>query len=151
MIQTTRRSMARLALAAGLLLPVLGTLGACATGGSGPTARERVVIQVSDGDPAKWNLALNVAGNVQQAFGKDKVDVAIVAYGPGIGMLKAMAPTEARVTGAMSQGVSVLACENTMRNSKLVKADMNPGISYVAAGVVEIMRLQREGWAYMRP
>jgi intracellular sulfur oxidation DsrE/DsrF family protein len=151
MIQTTKRSTVRFLLTAALAVPLLGTLGACASGGPGPTARERVVIQVSDGDPAKWNLALNVAGNVQQAFGKDKVDVAIVAYGPGIGMLKAMAPVEARVSGAAAQGVQVLACENTMRREKLVKADMNPGIRYVQAGVIEIMRLQREGWAYVRP
>lgn len=143
--------MARFALTAALAVPLLGGLGACATGGGGMAAREKVVIQVSDAEPAKWNLALNVAGNVQQAYGKDKVDVVIVAYGPGINMLKAMAPTEARVSGAAAQGVQVLACENTMRNSKLDKADMHPGIKYVPAGVVEIMRLQREGWAYVRP
>lgn len=150
-MQTMRRSMTRLALTAALAVPLLGGLGACATAGGGLAGREKVVIQVSDGEPAKWNLALNVAGNVQQAYGKDNVDIVIVAYGPGINMLKAMAPTEARVSGAAAQGVQVLACENTMRNSKLDKADMHPGIKYVPAGVVEIMRLQREGWAYVRP
>ena len=48
----------------------------------------KVVFQVSDADPAKWNLALNNARNVQQDLGSDKVAIEIVAYGPGIGMLK---------------------------------------------------------------
>jgi len=50
--------------------------------------KERLVIQVSDADAGKWNLALNNANNVQHAFGAKKVAIEIVAYGPGIGMLK---------------------------------------------------------------
>jgi intracellular sulfur oxidation DsrE/DsrF family protein len=38
-----------------------------------------------------------------------------------------------------------------MRNTKTTKADMYAGISYVDAGVVHIMKRQREGWAYVRP
>jgi intracellular sulfur oxidation DsrE/DsrF family protein len=38
-----------------------------------------------------------------------------------------------------------------MRNQKLVRADMHPGVSYVPAGVVQIIRRQQEGWAYLRP
>src|SRR5439155_26532529 len=48
----------------------------------------KVVIQVSDGDQAKWNLALNNARNIQADLGAANVDIEIVAYGPGIGMLK---------------------------------------------------------------
>jgi len=46
------------------------------------------VIQVSDGDQSKWNLALNNARNIQTDLGVANVDIEIVAYGPGIGMLK---------------------------------------------------------------
>ena len=45
-------------------------------------------MQVSDGDAAKWNLALNNANNLQADLGAANVDIEIVAYGPGIGMLK---------------------------------------------------------------
>jgi len=48
--------------------------------------RHKLVIQVSENDPAVWNLALNNAENVQEALGKDKVDIEIVAYGPGLNM-----------------------------------------------------------------
>ena len=41
-------------------------------------AREKVVFQVSDSVPGKWNLALNNARNLQEALGKDNVDVEIV-------------------------------------------------------------------------
>jgi uncharacterized protein len=111
----------------------------------------KVVFQVSDGDPAKWNLALNNVRNVQQDLGKEKVAVEIVAYGPGIGMLKMDSSVASRIADALGAGVSVVACENTMKGQKLVRDDMLPRIGYVEAGVVELMKRQQEGWAYIRP
>lgn len=110
-----------------------------------------VVFQVSDNDPAKWNLALNNARNVKQEFGDKPVQIEIVAYGPGIGMLKADSPTANRVSEAIASGVQVVACQNTMKGQKLTPADMNPTVGYVPAGVVELMKRQQQGWAYIRP
>ena len=114
-------------------------------------SRARVVMQVSDNDPAKWNLALNNAKNIQTDLGASNVDIEIVAYGPGINMLKADSVVGNRVGEAMGAGVKVLACENTMRNNKLAKDDMLPKVGYVDAGVVELMQKQQQGWAYIRP
>jgi len=113
--------------------------------------RHKLVLQVSDADPAKWNLALNNARNVQEDLGKDNVEVEIVAYGPGLGMLKGDSKVAARLAQALDNNVGLMACENTMHNTKTVRADMYAGIGYVDAGVVHIMKRQREGWAYVRP
>ncbi|MGH8804802.1 MAG: DsrE family protein [Polaromonas sp.] len=113
--------------------------------------RHKIVIQVSDNDPARWSLALNNAKNLQDDVGAANVDIEIVAYGPGIAMLKLDSPSGARIADAMKANVTVLACENTMRGQKLTKDDMLTGISYVPAGVTEIMKRQGEGWAYLRP
>jgi uncharacterized protein len=123
----------------------------CATAQPSAAQRSKVVIQVSDNDPAKWTLALNNAKNVQTDLGAANVDIEIVAYGPGIAMLKLESPVAARIGEASSAGVIVDACENTMRNQKLTKADMLNGIAYVPAGVVEIIQKQQLGWAYLRP
>ena len=116
-----------------------------------PVAKQRLVLQVSDAEPGKWKLALSNARNVQQDLGAQNVEIEIVAYGPGIGMLLAESEASGGVIQAMTDGVKVVACENTMRNQKLKREDMQGGISYVGAGVVEIMQKQREGWAYIRP
>ena len=108
-------------------------------------------MQVSDADPGKWNLALNNARNLQADLGAANVEIEIVAYGPGIGMLKADSVVGNRIGEALGSGVKVAACENTMRGQKLAKSDMLSGISYVGAGVVEIMQRQQQGWAYLRP
>lgn len=134
----------------GLAAPFLIAARAQGTGATGQK-RHKIVIQVSDNDPAKWNLALNNARNLQEDVGAANVDIAIVAYGPGIAMLKLESPTGARVADAMKANVRVVACENTLRGQKLTKDDMLAGISYVPAGVTEIMTKQGEGWAYLRP
>jgi intracellular sulfur oxidation DsrE/DsrF family protein len=130
--------------------PFLIAAHAQTTGATGQK-RHKIVIQVSDSDPAKWNLALNNAKNLQDDVGATNVDIEIVAYGPGIAMLRLESPAGARVADAMQAKVKVLACENTMRSQKLSQDDMLPAIGYVPAGATEIMTKQSEGWAYLRP
>ncbi len=136
----------------GALLGGVMMMGALALPVSSLAAEpSRMVIQVSSNDPATWNLALNNARNVQKDVGKDKVELEIVVYGPGINMLKAESEVSNRVIEAIDSGVQVVACENTMRNLKLGKEDMNARVGYVASGVVEILRRQQQGYAYLRP
>ena len=56
-----------------------------------------------------------------------------------------------RIAAALAAGVAVVACENTMKAQKLARDDMLPQISYVPAGVTELMKRQKEGYAYIRP
>lgn len=113
--------------------------------------KERVVLQVSDADPKTWNQALNVIENLQQEFGKDKVNIELVAFGMGIGILKLDSVAGNRVQEAAQNGAQILACENTMRRQKLTKDDMQPNIAYVPGGVIEIIARQRQGWVALRP
>jgi len=137
-------------LAAALVLSLsLASLNVAATDMS--AAKEKLVIQVSDADTGKWNLALNNAKNVQQAFGADKVAIEIVTYGPGIGMLKLDSAVANRIDESKKAGIEIVACQNTMKNMKLTADDMLPNTSYVPSGVVELINKQKEGYAYIRP
>ncbi|HEX3098600.1 MAG TPA: DsrE family protein [Usitatibacter sp.] len=149
----TRRLLASVGAAFALLLSAgcasLDHSGqATAAKAAGP---QRVVMQVSDNDPGKWNLAFNNARNIQSDLGAKNVEIEIVAYGPGIAMLKGGSAVAPRIDEATLAGVKVVACENTMHAQKLARSDMVSGIDYVSAGVVEIMKRQQEGWSYIRP
>jgi intracellular sulfur oxidation DsrE/DsrF family protein len=111
----------------------------------------KAVMQVSDNDYNKWTLALGNARNAQSELGAANVELEIVVYGPGIGMLKSDSPVGQRVADAIEAGVRIVACQNTMKNANLVPADMLPDIGYVPAGVVELMVKQQQGYAYIRP
>lgn len=113
--------------------------------------KQKVVFQVSAGDPKIWNLTLNNAKNVQQELGAKNVDIEIVAYGPGIGMLKFDSAVANRIDEAVAEGVKVVACENTMKAQKLGRDDMLSSTGFVPAGVIELMKKQKEGYAYIRP
>ena len=118
-------------------------------------AKTGVTIQVSDDSQKTWNQALNVAKNMQSAYGKDKVDIEVVVFGMGAGMgagmLKLESPLGNRIDEALGSGVKVLMCENTMKGQKLTKDDMQPKIGFVPSGAVEIVERQKQGWGTLRP
>ncbi len=113
--------------------------------------RQQLLIQVSDADPARWNMALNNAKNVQDELGAANIDIEIVTFGPGVNMLKFDSVANSRVSEAMKAGIQMVVCENTLRNLKMSKTDMIAGAGFANAGVVHIMRRQSEGWIYVRP
>jgi uncharacterized protein len=134
-----------------LAFAMLATAASIAPTHAQQPVRPKVVVQMSEADPAKWNLALNNVRNLQADLGAANIDIELVAYGPGIGMLKADSPVGNRVDEALGAGVKVLACENTMRGAKLTPTDMLGKVGYVPSGVVEITQKQMQGWAYLRP
>ncbi|MDQ6638432.1 MAG: DsrE family protein [Pseudomonadota bacterium] len=112
--------------------------------------RNRALFQVSDNDPARWNLVLNNIANLKEGVASEGAEIELVAYGPGVNMLKADSPVKHRIADALKAGVKVNACQNTMNGMKLAPADMLPEIGYVPSGVVEVMKKQQQGWAYIR-
>ena len=112
--------------------------------------KNRALFQVTDNDPARWNMILNNMTNLREGVGSEGAEIELVAYGPGIAMLKADSTVKARIADALKSGVKINACQNTMSGMKLTPAEMLPDIGYVPAGVVEVMRKQQQGWAYIR-
>jgi intracellular sulfur oxidation DsrE/DsrF family protein len=112
--------------------------------------RNRALFQVTDNDPARWNMILNNMVNLREGVAGEGVEIELVAYGPGVTMLKADSAVKHRVADALKSGVAVNACQNTMNGMKLTPQDMLPDIGYVPSGVVEVMKKQQQGWAYIR-
>ncbi len=117
-------------------------------------AKHKLVIQVSTDDARTQKIALNNAVNVQKEYGIDNVDVEIVAYGPGLGLLTQKSPEAKRIQSLAMQNIRFSACGNTMSAIKR-KTGQNPqlvdGVKVVPAGVGRIMELQEQGYAYIRP
>lgn len=134
-----------------------------AAGVQAPHAADRkihhVAIQVSVNDPAVMNLALNNAVNVAQDYGAkgEEVEIEIVAYGPGLHMLRDdTSPVKARVKsmGESMPNLAFSACGNTQKNMQKAEGKEIPLVSQakvVPAGVIRLMELQEKGWSYIRP
>ncbi len=119
-----------------------------------PFAENKFVLQISDMDPAKQTLVLNVAGNIIKHYGQDQADVEIVAFGPGLRLLFEDNANTGRIHGLTSSGVRFAACKNTIANmsAKLGKqVALNEHATPVAGGVVRIKELTDQGYLLIKP
>lgn len=118
-------------------------------------AEKKVVLQISDAIPEKQTLLLNVAGNVLNHYGQDKVEVEVVAFGPGLKLLFADNANKERIKSLAAAGVRFSACENTMKAMTKVNDGVAPSLLAEArltpAGIVRIVDLEEQGYRNIRP
>lgn len=139
------------ALLAGLTL-VLGAVQT--TFAADSNKKHKVVIQVSTDDAKTQKIALNNAVNVQKLMGIDNVEIEIVAYGPGLGLLTPKSKEADRIKSLALQDITFSACGNTMAKVEKKtgkKVQLTEGVKVVEAGVARIMELQEQGYSYIRP
>ena len=117
-------------------------------------ATHKLVIQVSTDDKRTQTIALNNAANLMKHYGMNDIDIEIVAYGPGLGLLTKKSNFSERVESMGMQNITFSACGNTMKKVEKktgIKPGLLKGVQIVNAGVARIMELQEEGYSYVRP
>jgi intracellular sulfur oxidation DsrE/DsrF family protein len=114
------------------------------------SAKEQAIFAVTDDDPKKWNLTLANIGNAIDGIGANAAEIELVVYGPGIVMLKKDSPVADKIAAAQARGVRVVACNNSMHAFHIEPSELAPGVGIVPAGVVELIRRQHAGYAYLR-
>ena len=119
----------------------------------------QILLHLDEADPARQNLVLNNASNINRYYQDQgrEVEIEIVTYGPGLTMLvPGKSPVVERVE-SISQNfdnVSFRACANThAKMSKKAGKDIQlmPQAEMVPSGVVHLIERQEEGWIYIRP
>jgi uncharacterized protein len=121
-------------------------------------AAHKVAIQVNQNDKVVMDLALNNAGNVIDYY-KSKgeiVYIEIVTYGPGLHMLRSdTTPVKDRIaTMALENpNLTFIACANTQANQSKVEGKPVKLLSeamVMPSGVVRLIELQKQGYAYIK-
>lgn len=138
-----------LALSCALLFP-----GALLAQEEKPFAEHKFVLQISDMDPSKQTLVLNVAGNILKAYGQDQAEVEIVAFGPGLRLLFEENANTGRIDGLASSGVRFFACQNTINNMSNILGEpvkINAHASSGKGGIVRIKELVDQGYMLAKP
>jgi len=137
-------------------------LVAAAANGMTAQARDskvhRLAIQVSSANPGVMQLALNNAENVLTYYAdrQEKARVEIVAFGPGLNMLRvSTSPVKNEIKSLFEQNMGDLrfsACHNTIEKvEKQIGHPVHilPQAKVVPGGVVRLMTLEGRGWAYI--
>lgn len=120
-----------------------------------PFADARIVLQLSDRDDEVQARVLNVASNLLKHYGgPDRVDLEIVAFGPGISLLYADSGQRERVSSLATSGVRFVACMNTVdtiERSTGTRPELIPEALPVQAGVAHIVDRSTQGYVVVRP
>ncbi|RMG73644.1 MAG: hypothetical protein D6710_03040 [Nitrospirae bacterium] len=114
----------------------------------------KVVFHVNN--PAQWETALGNITNLLKDVGDGGVRVVVLTNGPSVkayadeGLLQ-------RMKALADRGVSFRACRNSLNNLCaggevcLNEGSLPDFIEVVPAGITELIRLQMEGFAYVKP
>jgi intracellular sulfur oxidation DsrE/DsrF family protein len=119
-----------------------------------PFAEHKIVLQLSDNDPKKQGLVISVANNLMKFYDPDKVAVEIVAFGPGIELLRPDNANRKLVESLVAQGARVDVCLNTVDT---IERDTGKRPEYIAAAtpvqvdVAQILFLTENGYTLVKP
>ena len=119
-----------------------------------PFAEHKIVLQLSDNDPHKQALVISVANNLLKFYDPDKVAVEVVAFGPGIDLLRSDNGSRKQIESLIAQGVRFDVCLNTVDTIEREtgkRPDIMPGATPVQVGVGQILFLTENGYTLVRP
>jgi intracellular sulfur oxidation DsrE/DsrF family protein len=142
------------ALAFGLVPTAPAAAASSDTAADKPFAEHHLVLQLSDDAAKKQALVISVAYNLLKFYGPDKIDIEVVAFGPGIALLRADSPNRKFVDSLVAQGVRFDVCMNTVETVEREtghRVPLNPNAKRVNVGVGQILALTEKGYTLVRP
>ena len=119
-----------------------------------PFAEHRIALQLSDNDPKRQALVISVAYNLLKFYDPDKVAIEVVAFGPGIDLLRTDNTNRNRVESLIAQGVRFDVCLNTvdtLERETGKRPEIIPVATPVQVGVGQILLLTENGYTLVRP
>jgi intracellular sulfur oxidation DsrE/DsrF family protein len=119
-----------------------------------PFAEHKIVLQLSDNDPKRQALVISVAYNLLKFYDPDKVAIEVVAFGPGIDLLRTDNGNRDRVESLIAQGVRFDVCLNTVDTVERdtgKRPEIIPAATPVQVGVGQILLLTENGYTLVRP
>ncbi len=115
-------------------------------------APRRIVVSLAESDPARANAVFSNVINIQEFYGPDRVELAIVLYGPGVRhVLKGDSQVAERVASLRAYDITFIACGNTLESMGRPHDDLLDGVEVVKNGLPEIVEKVLSGWVHLKP
>lgn len=114
----------------------------------------RVVLHMDDPEEKRLAIGLtNLENLVRAAGGPAHVNAHFVVNGPGVLLFRDLDKSlSERLLALTEAGVHFVACQNALRGNGVEVSELPEGMKTVAAGILELVRLQQEeGCAYVKP
>ncbi len=109
----------------------------------------KIVVQLQSGDTLAHKSLFKQLNNMITVSPKSQIEV--VCHGPGITILM---PEKSKFTHELKplvdKGVVFVACEFTMSEKKITKAQLAPEAGLVKYGILEVVTKEEKGWSYIK-
>lgn len=113
------------------------------------TKKHKIVMQLVSNDTSVYRMLIRQLGNIKKAAPNARVEV--VCHGGGIYILdKEKTIYTSEIEEYAKNGVTWVACENTMRERKIPKEKLLSISSTVPSGIFEVVLKQEAGWSYLK-
>jgi len=111
------------------------------------------VIKLRTADEKTVNQMLSSVYNVLKEYPPESIKIAVVAYGQGMRVLKKDYDTQtlSRISSLMDYEVEFIGCKNTMETMHWKEEEFIDDISYVQAGIAELIEKQVDGYYETTP
>jgi len=113
----------------------------------------RAVFHVDQDDAQIFALALANVGNLLRAIPERHYDLVLVFNGPAVSLLETeeCAPYREEIWQLQQARVSFKVCRNALNRFNIDPDNLIEGLEIIPAGVVALIELQQDGYAYIKP
>jgi uncharacterized protein len=113
----------------------------------------RAVFHVDLDEIKPMNIALANVGNLLRAIPEKHYDLVLLFNGPAVSLLQTEqgAPFREEIWQLQQARVSFKVCRNALNHFNIDPDNLIEGCEIVPAGVVTLIELQQDGYAYIKP
>lgn len=112
--------------------------------------KRKIVIQfVSSDTLSQFGIIGNIK-HLKETWPKAQIEVVLHGGGILLGVTDKTKYAKELKEYVENEGVTVAVCQNTMKARKITKEQLLPFLITVPSGVVEVIKKQDQGWAYLK-
>lgn len=112
-------------------------------------AEHKIIYQLVDGNSEVHDKFLRQLENVLEAAPNSQIEV--VVHGMGVDLMRNDTNTQSqRIKALIDGGVTIVVCENTLKQRNLKKEQFLEFAGFVPTGILEIVMKQEQGWIYIK-
>jgi intracellular sulfur oxidation DsrE/DsrF family protein len=113
----------------------------------------KAVFHIDLEDDQLFNLCLNNITNTLDALKDTDTDFVLLANGPGVAMLagETVYLYFERIKQLLDAGVRFQVCNRALEKFEIEPKDLADGVEIISAGIVGLIDLQNDGFAYIKP
>ncbi len=113
----------------------------------------KAVFHIDLKDEQRFILALGNITNSLAALEGTKSDFILLANGPGVAMLagKQVEKHLTQIQELVEAGVRFQACNKALEKFNISREDLTDTVEVIPAGIIGLIDLQNDGFAYIKP